>query len=59
MERNNIEKKINKITYNCEYELKTDKPDLTKDDLIKIFNQKYYNYIKRKENRLFIGCNFD
>lgn len=46
------EKKIKKtkVNYIYEEEFKTNKMDLTMNDLKEIFNRKYYNYIKRKEN---------
>jgi len=31
----------------------------TEMDLKEIFNEKFYNYIKKKENRLFGCCNFE
>ena len=37
-------------------EFKTTSPT-TKEELQKIFNIKYYNYIKKKENKIFGGCN--
>ena len=47
-------KKKNAILIYTE-EFKTTSPT-TKEELQRIFNIKYYNYIKKKENKIFGGC---
>ena len=41
-----------KIKYIITEEFKTNIPNPTEEDLRKIFNLKFYNYIKNKENRI-------
>lgn len=61
MEKEKKEKKErkNQITFNYIEEFKTNIENPTEMDLKEIFNEKFYNYIKKKENRLFGGCNFE
>ena len=51
MKNNN---KVNKTIFICKEELKTIKENTTEAELKEIFNKKYFNYIKRIENR-FLG----
>ncbi len=52
----NKKEKYNDITFIYTEEFKTTSP-VTKEELKRIFNIKYYNYIKKKENKIFGGCN--
>lgn len=51
MKKNN---KVKKTIFIYKEELKTTKENTTEDELKEIFNKKYFNYIKRIENR-FLG----
>ena len=51
MKRNN---KVKKTIFIYKEELKTTKENTTEAELKEIFNKKYFNYIKRIENR-FLG----
>ena len=46
------------INYVSEEEYKTSKLEITNEELSVIFNKKFYNYIKKKENSLLEGCNY-
>lgn len=46
------------INYVCEEEYKTSKLEITNEELSVIFNKKFYNHIKKKENSLLEGCNY-
>lgn len=46
------------INYVCEEEYKTSKLEITNEELSVIFNKKFYNYIKKKENSLLESCNY-
>lgn len=46
------------INYVCEEKYKTSKLEITNEELSVIFNKKFYNYIKKKENSLLEGCNY-
>ena len=48
--------KKGKVKYIITDEFKTDKPNLTKEEMKEIFNRKYFKYIMSKETSLF---NFD
>lgn len=56
--KNKKENQKIKFIYTEEYKTSTDiKPAL--EELKKIFNQKYFKYIKRKEKRNLGGCIFE
>lgn len=49
--KNKKGKKINYIRFNYSEEFITNIENPTKEDLKNIFNKKYFNYIRRLENR--------
>ena len=49
--KNKKGKKINYINFNYSEEFITNIEKPTKEDLKNIFNKKYFNYIRRLENR--------
>lgn len=49
--KNKKGKKINYINFNYSEEFITNIETPTKEDLKNIFNKKYFNYIRRLENR--------
>ena len=49
--KNKKGKKINYINFNYSEEFITNIDPPTKEDLKNIFNKKYFNYIRRLENR--------
>ena len=49
--KNKKGKKINYINFNYSEEFITNIENPTKEDLKNIFNKKYFNYIRRLENR--------
>ena len=49
--KNKKGKKINYIRFNYSEEFITNMENPTKEDLKNIFNKKYFNYIRRLENR--------
>ena len=57
--KNKKGKKYIKTNFNFIEEFKTDKEDLTKEDLKMIFNKKYFKYIKRVENRILEGYHIE
>lgn len=50
-QKNKKGKKINYIRFNYSEEFITNIENPTKEDLKNIFNKKYFNYIRRLENR--------
>lgn len=54
--KNKKEKKINHIKFRFSEEFITNIENHTKEDLKNIFNKKYFNYIRRLENRSLGGC---
>ena len=52
MKKNN---KVKKTIFIYKEEFKTTKENTTEDELKEIFNKKYFNYIKRIENRFLEG----
>lgn len=53
--KNKKGKKINYIRFNYSEEFITNIENPTKEDLKNIFNKKYFNYIRRLENRPLVG----
>lgn len=53
--KNKKGKKINYINFNYSEEFITNIENPTKEDLKNIFNKKYFNYIRRLENRSLVG----
>lgn len=53
--KNKKGKKINYINFNYSEEFITNIETPTKEDLKNIFNKKYFNYIRRLENRSLRG----
>ena len=51
-------KKYIKTNFNYIEEFKTAKKNTTEEELKMIFNKKYFNYIKRRENRI-LGGSFE
>lgn len=49
--KNKKGKKVNYIRFNYSEEFITNIENPTKEDLKNIFNKKYFNYIRRLENR--------
>lgn len=55
-QKNKKGKKTNYIRFNYSEEFITNIENPTKEDLKNIFNKKYFNYIRRLENRSLGGC---
>lgn len=53
-----MKKNKKEVEYICTEEYNTTKK-LSEEELKVIFNKKYFNYIKRLENRMLGGCNFE
>lgn len=53
--KNKKGKKINYIRFNYSEEFITNIENPTKEDLKNIFNKKYFNYIRRLENRSLVS----
>lgn len=54
--KNKKGKKINYTKFNYSEEFIANIENPTKEDLKNIFNKKYFNYIRRLENRSLGGC---
>lgn len=54
-QKNKKGKKINYIRFRFSEEFITNIENPTKEDLKNIFNKKYFNYIRRLENRSLVG----
>ena len=54
--KNKKGKKINYTKFNYIEEFITNIENPTKEDMKNIFNKKYFNYIRRLENRSLGGC---
>lgn len=55
-QKNKKGKKINYAKFRFSEEFITNIENPTKEDLKNIFNKKYFNYIRRLENRSLGGC---